>query len=133
MHKWVLLCVRPHIHAQKLTRTHARTHAHAHARAHAHTHSYTHKQTCCHVAAGAKQAASEAAPHPGPPPFVAPEQADPNVPETSVYFEHGKKHVVHDGGCGLHSNDTGCTSTVAHSHARPWARHCLVSLGQYVP
>jgi len=47
--------------------------------------------------AGAKEAAAEAAPHPGPPPFVASENADPNVPETSVYFEHGKKHVVHDG------------------------------------
>ena len=52
---------------------------------------------CKHQNAGAKQAAAEALPHPGPPPFVAPERAD-GRPETSVYFEHGKKHLVHDGG-----------------------------------
>ncbi|KAF5834403.1 hypothetical protein DUNSADRAFT_8958 [Dunaliella salina] len=45
----------------------------------------------------AKQAATEAMPHPGPPPFLDPEHADPNAPETYVYYEHGQKHVVHHG------------------------------------
>lgn len=52
---------------------------------------------CLTCNAGAKQAAAEAMPHPGPPPYVRPDAADPQNPETSVYFEHGKKHVVHDG------------------------------------